>query len=161
MAIDGETGKIKWTYAPEVDFSQSTGVGGYGISVNRGIAHEDGKLFVLTFDDKLQAISAKTGEKIWSSEVADPATGAYESMAPTAYDGKVYVGVSGSEDGVRGFARRLRPEDRQEALAVLHRAQAGRRLGPERRRWRRRSTCRRRSTPRPTRSTSAPATRRR
>ena len=103
MAIDGETGKIKWTYAPEVDFSQSTGVGGYGISVNRGIAHEDGKLFVLTFDDQLQAISAKTGEKIWSSEVADPATGAYQSMAPTAYDGKVYVGVSGSEDGVRGF----------------------------------------------------------
>src|ERR1700760_986341 len=72
MAIDGETGKIKWTYAPEVDFSQSTGVGGYGISVNRGIAHEGNKLFVLTFDDQLQAISAKTGEKIWSSEVADP-----------------------------------------------------------------------------------------
>jgi PQQ-dependent dehydrogenase (methanol/ethanol family) len=103
MALDGETGKIEWTYAPEVDFSQSTGVGGYGISVNRGIAHEGGKLFLLTFDDQLQAVSAKTGEKLWSSEVADPATGAYQSMAPTAYDGKVYVGVSGSEDGVRGF----------------------------------------------------------
>jgi alcohol dehydrogenase (cytochrome c) len=103
MALDGETGKIKWTYAPEVDFSQSTGVGGYGISVNRGIAHEGGKLFVLTFDDQLQALSAKTGEKLWSSSVADPGSGAYESMAPTAYDGKVYVGDSGSEDGVRGF----------------------------------------------------------
>src|SRR5882757_10372226 len=103
MSIDGKTGHINWTYTPEVDFSQSTGVGGYGISVNRGIAHEGGKLFLLTFDDKLQAISAKTGEKLWSSEVADPSTGAYQSMAPTAYDGKVYVGVSGSEDGVRGF----------------------------------------------------------
>jgi PQQ-dependent dehydrogenase (methanol/ethanol family) len=103
LAIDGVTGKTKWTYAPEVDFSQSTGVGGYGISVNRGIAHENGKLFLLTFDDQLQSISAKTGEKIWSSTVADPATGAYETMAPAVYDGKVYVGVSGSEDGVRGF----------------------------------------------------------
>jgi glucose dehydrogenase len=102
MSIDGETGHINWTYTPEVDFSQSTGVGGYGITVNRGVAAEDGKLFVLTFDDKLQAISQKTGERLWSSQVEDPSTGAYESMAPTAYNGKVYVGVSGSEDGVRG-----------------------------------------------------------
>src|ERR1700760_1598821 len=102
MSINGKTGHINWTYTPEVDFSQSTGVGGYGITVNRGIAAEDGKLFLLTFDNKLQAISQKTGERLWSSEVEDPATGAYESMAPTAYDGKVYVGVSGSEDGVRG-----------------------------------------------------------
>src|SRR5882757_6035330 len=102
MQINGKTGHINWTYTPEVDFSQSTGVGGYGITVNRGVAAEDGKLFLLTFDNKLQAISQKTGERLWSSEVEDPATGAYESMAPTAYDGKVYVGVSGSEDGVRG-----------------------------------------------------------
>ena len=61
------------------------------------------QLFVVTFDDKLQAISQKTGERLWSSSVADPKTGAYESMAPSVYDGKVYVGDSGSEDGVRGF----------------------------------------------------------
>jgi alcohol dehydrogenase (cytochrome c) len=103
MSINGKTGHINWTYTPEVDFSQSTGVGGYGVSVNRGVAAENGKLFVLTFDDKLQAISQKTGERLWTSQVAEPSTGAYESMAPTAYDGKVYVGDSGSEDGVRGF----------------------------------------------------------
>jgi len=102
MEINGKTGHINWTYTPEVDFSQSTGVGGYGITVNRGVAAEDGRLFLLTFDNNLQAISQKTGERLWSSQVEDPATGAYESMAPTAYDGKVYVGVSGSEDGVRG-----------------------------------------------------------
>lgn len=103
MQIDGKTGHINWTYTPEVDFSQSTGVGGYGVSVNRGVAVEDGKVFVLTFDNKLQAISQKTGERLWSSQVENPATGAYESMAPTAYDGMVFVGDSGSEDGVRGF----------------------------------------------------------
>jgi alcohol dehydrogenase (cytochrome c) len=103
MSINGKTGHTNWTYTPQVDFSQSTGVGGYGVSVNRGVAAEDGKLFVLTFDDKLTAISQKTGEELWTSQVADPSTGAYESMAPTAYDGKVYVGDSGAEDGVRGF----------------------------------------------------------
>ncbi|HEX3362786.1 MAG TPA: PQQ-binding-like beta-propeller repeat protein, partial [Solirubrobacterales bacterium] len=103
MSIDGKTGHINWTYSPEVDFSQSTGVGGYGVSVNRGVAAENGKLFLLTFDDKLQAVSQKTGERLWTSTVANASTGAYESMAPTAYDGKVYVGDSGSEDGVRGF----------------------------------------------------------
>ena len=103
MSINGKTGKVNWTYAPEVDFSKSTGVGGYGVSVNRGVAAENGRLFVLTFDDKLQAVSMKTGERLWSSTVADATTGAYESMAPTAYDGKVYVGDSGAEDGVRGF----------------------------------------------------------
>ncbi len=103
MEINGKTGHINWTYTPEVDFSQSTGVGGYGVSVNRGVAVEDGKVFVLTFDNKLQAISQKTGERLWSSQVENPATGAYESMAPTAYDGMVFVGDSGSEDGVRGF----------------------------------------------------------
>jgi quinohemoprotein ethanol dehydrogenase len=64
MQINGKTGHINWTYTPEVDFSQSTGVGGYGITVNRGVAAEDGKLFVLTFDNRLQAISEKTGERL-------------------------------------------------------------------------------------------------
>jgi PQQ-dependent dehydrogenase (methanol/ethanol family) len=103
IALDAKTGQTKWTYTPEVDFSQSTGVGGYGVSVNRGVAASEGRLFVLTFDNKLQAISQKTGERLWSSQVANPATGAYESMAPSVYDGKVFVGDSGSEDGVRGF----------------------------------------------------------
>ena len=36
----------------------------------------------------MDAISQKTGEELWTSQVADPSTGAYESMAPTSYDGK-------------------------------------------------------------------------
>lgn len=102
-AYDGATGKIKWKYAPEVDFSLSSGVGGYGISVNRGVAVADGRVYLLTFDDKLKAVSAATGEELFSTEVDDPRTGAYETMSPTVYDGKVYVGNSGSDQGARGF----------------------------------------------------------
>jgi alcohol dehydrogenase (cytochrome c) len=103
IAIDAVTGRTKWIYTPSVDFSLSTGVGGYGVTVNRGVAVEGGKLFLLTFDDRLQAISAGTGEELWSTHVEDDATGAYETMAPSVYDGRVFIGDSGSEDGVRGF----------------------------------------------------------
>ncbi|MCW2953751.1 MAG: Pyrrolo-quinoline quinone [Conexibacter sp.] len=102
-AFDGATGAVKWKYAPKVDFSLSSGVGGYGISVNRGVAVADGKVYLLTFDCQLKAISAATGEEVFSTQVDDPRSGAYETMSPTVYDGQVYVGNSGSDQGVRGF----------------------------------------------------------
>jgi alcohol dehydrogenase (cytochrome c) len=103
QAYNAVTGKLLWQYAPHVDFSQSTGIGGYGVTTNRGVASDHGRLFELTFDDHLQAISQATGEELWASTVADDATGAYETMAPTIYNGLVYVGISGSQDGIRGF----------------------------------------------------------
>jgi len=103
IAYDAATGKVKWHYVPKVDFTHSQGVGGYGISVNRGVAYSNGRIYVLTFDDNLKAVSAATGEELWSSQVVNPKTHAYETMSPTAYDGKIYVGSSGSDDGVRGF----------------------------------------------------------
>jgi PQQ-dependent dehydrogenase (methanol/ethanol family) len=103
QSINAVTGHVNWIYTPAVDFSNSTGVGGYGVTVNRGVAVDDGKVFVLTFDDHLQAVSQSTGEELWSSSVVSDTTGAYETMAPTVYDGLVIVGDSGSEDGVRGL----------------------------------------------------------
>lgn len=102
-AYDAATGAVKWKYVPKVDFSKSTGVGGKNIVVNRGVAVQNGVVFMLTYDTKLKALSAATGEEMWSSTVDDPKTGAYETMAPTVYDGKVFVGNSGSDQGVRGF----------------------------------------------------------
>jgi alcohol dehydrogenase (cytochrome c) len=60
-------------------------------------------VYLLTFDCQLKALSAATGEELFSTQVDDPRTGAYETMSPTVYDGKVYVGNSGSDQGVRGF----------------------------------------------------------
>ncbi|HUY98447.1 MAG TPA: PQQ-binding-like beta-propeller repeat protein [Verrucomicrobiae bacterium] len=103
QAYDAATGRLRWQFTPTVDFSASQGVGGYGVTVNRGVAISGGKVYEVTFDDHLVAISQATGEQLWSSTVTSDATGAYESMAPTVYDGLVYVGVSGSDYGVRGF----------------------------------------------------------
>ena len=103
LALNAVTGRELWRYASPVDFSLSTGVGGYGVSVNRGVAVANGKVYIVTFDGKLQAITEDTGEQLWQSQVADPHAGYYETMAPTIWNGIVFVGSSGSQDGVRGF----------------------------------------------------------
>jgi alcohol dehydrogenase (cytochrome c) len=103
VAFNATTGHQIWRYVPKVDFSLSTGVGGYGVSVNRGVAIANGKVYVATFDDQLKAVSQATGEQLWSTQIVSPSTGAYETNAPTVWNNEVLVGDSGSEDGVRGF----------------------------------------------------------
>ena len=55
-------------------------------------------------DAVLVALDAKTGKVAWESEpVADWQQGYYMTMAPLIVNGKVMVGVSGGEFGMRGF----------------------------------------------------------
>src|SRR5262249_61644429 len=51
----------------------------------------------------LRALDAKTGREVWNAKVADNKAGYYMSLAPLVADGKVLVGTSGGEWGVRGF----------------------------------------------------------
>ena len=54
-------------------------------------------------DAVLVALDAKTGKEVWTAKVADYKNGYYMSMMPLVADGKVMVGTSGGELGVRGF----------------------------------------------------------
>ena len=51
-------------YAPEANFPYATGVGGLGVSTNRGLAISNGHIFLVTLDDKLQAMTQTTGEEL-------------------------------------------------------------------------------------------------
>ena len=51
----------------------------------------------------LVALDAKTGKVVWEATVEDCKTGYYMTMAPLVVNGKVMVGVSGGEYGIRGF----------------------------------------------------------
>ncbi len=98
MAYNAATGDPIW--------STTYDLGDYKICcgpVNRGVAVGYGKVYVLTLDDKLLALDAKTGKKDWESQVADPRGGFSETMAPQLYDGKVIIGSSGGEWPIRGF----------------------------------------------------------
>lgn len=103
MAVDAATGKLKWRYAPKVNFYNAISGGGGGVATNRGVTVVNGKVYLLTFDDQLIALQASTGEKLWRSVVAS-STGGYSETSPPAYwNGMLFVGSAESDSGERGF----------------------------------------------------------
>ncbi|MSR10480.1 MAG: PQQ-dependent dehydrogenase, methanol/ethanol family [Gammaproteobacteria bacterium] len=98
LAINARTGDLIWRYVrylPE-DLQQLH-------PTNRGVALYEDRVYLATVDAYLVALDALTGEVIWEQEVEDYNTGYYMTMAPLIADGKVMVGVSGGELGIRGF----------------------------------------------------------
>ena len=67
-----------------------------------------------------------TGKEVWTTTVEDNKNGYYMSLAPLVADGKVMVGASGGELGVRGFVAAFDARDRQGGVEDLHGAGAGR-----------------------------------
>ena len=69
---------------------------------NRGAVYHNGMIFRGTPDARLVAYDANTGAEKWRTKVGDPDVGEYVSSAPTAWKDKVFVGLAGSEWGIRG-----------------------------------------------------------
>jgi len=90
----------KWTYEPKPS-AAAKGVACCG-PVNRGAFYSDGRLFVNLLDGHTVALDAESGQEIWRTKVADIQKGETITMAPLVAEGKVLVGNSGGEMGVRG-----------------------------------------------------------
>jgi alcohol dehydrogenase (cytochrome c) len=71
--------------------------------VNRGVAILDDTLYVGTLDCYIVALDRETGAKRWETKVEDNYKGYSITVAPLAIEGKIIVGVSGGEAGIRGF----------------------------------------------------------
>jgi len=99
-AYDAASGKLLWSYDPEVP--REVGVKGCCDVVNRGVAAWNGKIYVGTFDGRLVALDAKTGKPAWSV-----VTGDHKNLtitgAPRVVKGRVIIGMSGGEYGIRGY----------------------------------------------------------
>lgn len=100
-ALDAKTGEEIWTYDPEV--SGQDAIKGCCDVVNRGVAIYDGKVYLGVFDGRLEALDAKTGELVWSKVTVDQSLPYTITMAPRIVKGKVIIGNSGGELGVRGY----------------------------------------------------------
>jgi len=102
-AVDSRTGKELWHRDPEVNQQVWRSRICCGV-VNRGIALYKGTIIAPVVDGRLRALDMKTGNVIWEVRVS-PETMPYTiTMAPRVIKGgKVIVGVSGGEYGVRGF----------------------------------------------------------
>lgn len=105
FALNAATGDIIWTYTPRPNFS-AMGVACCDV-VNRGLAYDDGKVFLATLDMHAVAIDAKTGKEVWVTKLGDINRGETMTMAPMVVKDKVLFGNSGGELGVRGWLTAL------------------------------------------------------
>jgi PQQ-dependent dehydrogenase (methanol/ethanol family) len=96
---------VKWKFAPG-PLPASQGVACCDV-VNRGGVYADGRFFFNTLDGQTIALDAKTGAQLWRAKLADINKGESVTMAPLVVKGKVLVGVSGGEFGVRGWLQAL------------------------------------------------------
>jgi alcohol dehydrogenase (cytochrome c) len=97
VALDAKTGRKLWEHAETL----GTTIHCCG-PVNRGVAVYGNRVYMGTLDARLVAIDAKTGAKTWDVRVADNERGYAVDAAPVAADGKIIVGLSGAEYGIRG-----------------------------------------------------------
>jgi PQQ-dependent dehydrogenase (methanol/ethanol family) len=102
-AVDAHTGKEVWHSDPEVNRAVTQGRICCGV-VNRGIAMYGDKIIAPVVDGRLRALDMTTGKIAWETRVT-PINMPYSiTMAPRVIKGgKVIVGASGGEFGVRGF----------------------------------------------------------
>jgi alcohol dehydrogenase (cytochrome c) len=98
LALNAATGELIWRYKrPEPE--------GFAAlhNTSRGVALYGDKVYFPALDAVLVALDAKTGKPVWETKVEDWHTGYYMTLAPLVEKGKVIVGISGGEFGVRGF----------------------------------------------------------
>ncbi|MFO1220418.1 MAG: PQQ-dependent dehydrogenase, methanol/ethanol family [Burkholderiaceae bacterium] len=100
FAVDARTGEVKWTYQPDVP----KGIDQYACCDvnNRGVAYNDGKIFVGRLDGHLVALDAKSGKELWKAKVVDFEQGSVITSPPTLVKNLVITGYGGGEYGARG-----------------------------------------------------------
>jgi lanthanide-dependent methanol dehydrogenase len=92
---------LKWKFEPR-PLPASQGVACCDV-VNRGGSVDAGKYIFNTLDGQTIALDVKTGKPVWRTQLGNINTGESITMAPLVVKGRVYVGNSGGELGVRGW----------------------------------------------------------
>jgi quinohemoprotein ethanol dehydrogenase len=100
-AIDTRKCNILLSYDPQVP--KGFGEKACCDVVNRGLAMYKGNIFVGTLDGRLVSINAATGKKKWEVLSVSHDRSYTITGAPRVMDGKVIIGNSGAEYGVRGY----------------------------------------------------------
>ena len=109
IAVDARTGEQLWLYQRQFPDDMA-----HPHRTNRGVALYGDKVYYTAHDAFVVALDATTGELVWETAVADYRNGYYMTIAPLIANGKVLVGPSGGERGIRGFVAAFDAETGEE-----------------------------------------------
>ncbi|HWP86357.1 MAG TPA: PQQ-dependent dehydrogenase, methanol/ethanol family [Burkholderiales bacterium] len=102
LALNAKTGDLIWQYkrefADDVQHPHPT---------NRGVALYGDRVYLATMDAHVVALDANTGKVVWDTKVDEHKNSYYFTLAPLIAKGKVMVGSSGGEFGIRGYVAAL------------------------------------------------------
>ncbi len=100
FALDAGTGRRIWHYQR----LRTKGLAGDAASgINRGVAVDGDRLFMVTDHAHLIALNRFTGDLLWETPMADWRQNYGATSAPLVVGGLVVSGISGGDEGVRGF----------------------------------------------------------
>jgi alcohol dehydrogenase (cytochrome c) len=99
-ALDAATGKQIWAFRRP----RTRGLAGDAAAgINRGVAILDHRLFLVTDHAHLLALDRRDGRLLWDTEMADYRQNYGSTSAPLVAGNMVIAGVSGGDEGIRGF----------------------------------------------------------
>ena len=109
IALDAKTGTVLWRTAGRGRQARSCCT--RRIAASRSTAT---RCIFAAGEAVLVALDARTGREVWAKSVADNKSAYYMTLAPLVADGKVMIGASGGEFGVRGFVAAFDPDTGKE-----------------------------------------------
>ena len=100
VALDARTGRQVWRYTRP---RTKGAIGDAGSGINRGVAVLGDRIFMVTDHAHLIALDRHTGKLLWDVEMADYRDHYGSTSAPLVVGDLVVAGVSGGDEGIRGF----------------------------------------------------------
>jgi PQQ-dependent dehydrogenase (methanol/ethanol family) len=111
-ALDARNGRLIWRFSRP----PSKGlVGDASSGINRGVAVLGDRVFLVTDNAHLLALHRVTGALLWDVEMADSRHHYGATSAPLVVGNLVISGVSGGDEGIRGFLAAYKAETGERA----------------------------------------------
>jgi alcohol dehydrogenase (cytochrome c) len=100
IALDARTGREIWHFSRP----RTQGLAGDAASgINRGVAVLGDRVFMVTDNAHVIALDRAAGKLLWDVEMADSRQNYGATGAPLVVNDLVIAGVSGGDEGIRGF----------------------------------------------------------